>query len=298
MQKDNISKELFPQTSTPFSPPRSPIKPSLSIRQNMLPTNTDTTSILDIIQPSQQSGTFNLSQTSDLDIQNSQNSINNSLLSPNISNTASNIINSTQDSILLSPTESARDSNEVHVTNASDCQNQNPTTTSTSNTTTTNTLNQSSSSSHPDYLLSSKTGLSNQKRDSKRQQWITRFGLEHVVLSSDQKNICSIGGLDFRHITVDMLSRFARTNKVSLPDRQRIKSKVIFNIVQRIKAGKTIQNIKDIATAEAKKKVKPSCIFSDGTLFRVINTVTNEQGRASFLATKNDFDKEDIDSKK
>ena len=33
-------------------------------------------------------------------------------------------------------------------------------------------------------------------------------------------------------------------------------------------------------------------------MFRVINTITNEQGRASFLATSNDYDKEDIDSKK
>ena len=45
-----------------------------------------------------------------------------------------------------------------------------------------------------------------------------------------------------------------------------------------------------------KKRFCPSILKNDGTLFRVINVITSERGRSSFIATRKDFDRVDIDS--
>ena len=44
------------------------------------------------------------------------------------------------------------------------------------------------------------------------------------------------------------------------------------------------------------KSTKPKCLTKEGTLFRIINVITSSHGKQSFMITRQDYDREDIDS--
>ena len=71
----------------------------------------------------------------------------------------------------------------------------------------------------------------------------------------------------------------------------------MYKILYTIKsAGDTIEYLKKKQKASIKKRFKPGFLKYDGTLFRIVNVLTSEQGRSSFISTKKDYDRVDIDS--
>ena len=94
-----------------------------------------------------------------------------------------------------------------------------------------------------------------------------------------------------------MLSDFIR-NKLGhtiTADNRTLKK--MYKILYTIKsAGNTIKHLKKKQNASIKKRFKPGFLQYDGTLFRIVNVITSEQGGSSFISTKKDYDRVDIDS--
>ena len=150
----------------------------------------------------------------------------------------------------------------------------------------------------PDYLFNKKNdSLSKSEKDKLRSNYICQYDIDDVVIDKGKNTVVSIGDLDVSIITSKMVSDFVKLKLGhAIPTDQRAVKKV-FDILYTIKAsGSTMNFLIKKQEAYMKKRFRPSILKNDGTLFRVVNVITSERGRSSFIATRKDFDRVDIDS--
>lgn len=198
--------------------------------------------------------------------------------------------------------------NEVNVTSQITQATNSSSSTNTSNNNTTHTApifpnlqsNSSTETTLPNYLFNTKfkSTLSKKEIAIKKSEFICKtYSIDDVVLNEETKSITCIGTLLPTNITSKMLSDFIR-NKLGhtiTADNRTLKK--MYKILYTIKsAGDTIEYLKKKQKASIKKRFKPGFLKYDGTLFRIVNVLTSEQGRSSFISTKKDYDRVDIDS--
>ena len=150
----------------------------------------------------------------------------------------------------------------------------------------------------PEYLFNRKNDtISKEEKVKLRSKYICQYDIDDVVIDKEKQTVVSVGNLDTSIITSRMVSDFVKIKLGhGIPTDQRTVKKV-FDILYTIKAsGSTMNFLIKKQEANMKKKFRPSILKKDGTLFRVINIITSERGRSSFIATRKDFDRVDIDS--
>ena len=161
-------------------------------------------------------------------------------------------------------------------------------------------LNESdkNTSALPEYLFNRKNDtISKEEKVKLRSKYICQYDIDDVVIDKEKQTVVSVGNLDTSIITSRMVSDFVKIKLGhGIPTDQRTVKKV-FDILYTIKAsGSTMNFLIKKQEANMKKKFRPSILKKDGTLFRVINVITSERGRSSFISTRKDFDRVDIDS--
>ena len=130
-------------------------------------------------------------------------------------------------------------------------------------------------------------------------EYICQFKQNDVLIDKEKQQVISIGSLNKRHINSTMITKFVRgVIGYRIPDGLRTKEevfKILYNVVV---SGNTLSYIKKRSAMASRKKTFPNAVKRKGTLFRIINVITSEQGKISFIKTKKDYDREDIDSNK
>ena len=124
--------------------------------------------------------------------------------------------------------------------------------------------------------------------------WAVNLKLEHVILTDDKNDIESIGGKEWKKRTLVIKRAFIGANGIKIPHKLRTSKDVGEIVAQQICA----KSQRDIMVPQKKKKsasTKPKCLTRDGTLYRVINTIS--ECKDSFIETKNAHDKDDLDSR-
>ena len=120
----------------------------------------------------------------------------------------------------------------------------------------------------PSYLYNNST-VKGAERQTLREEWISQFNHKDIILTSNQIEIESIGGLDYACINHKMLLTFCRPYNIPYGAKRTMDSlgKVL---LEKVKSGTMMSKLKSSLEDNLKKSKasKPKCITKDGTLFR------------------------------
>ena len=152
----------------------------------------------------------------------------------------------------------------------------------------------------PEWLLSPKTDMPKDERAKKQADWIREYDHTHVKLTPDRKEIETIGDLPYDYISSRMLQILCRPYSFPPVNGTTGKKALEMGLIAAIRSGKVMDMVKQKLKAKLKpsKSTKPTCVKKEGTLFRLINVITSEDGKPSFINTMNNYDREDLDRNK
>ena len=138
-----------------------------------------------------------------------------------------------------------------------------------------------------------------EERIKKQSQWISNYTIYDCKLNEDKTELESIGGLPIDKITTKMLQKFCQPYQFPPIDGKRNKDSYCAILVESLKSEEIMEKLQKKLVSKirsTKSSSKPIFIKHDGTLFRVINVITSEEGKRTFIKTMQDYDREDIDS--
>ena len=160
----------------------------------------------------------------------------------------------------------------------------------------------------PEYITTNKLpkGLTQRQVEQKRKEFICKYNFDDVVLTEDGNGVYSIGPLLYgkNQIRSSMMVSFLRKNNQKVGDVQN-KKEYCRNMIVHITKVRRNGGLKkeDIKKSVQNKTggvssaiTKPSFLTRDGTLFRVINVITSEEGRKLFIRTRQNFTRKQLDT--
>lgn len=127
-------------------------------------------------------------------------------------------------------------------------------------------------------------------RNKEETEWIKNVTQDSIILSEDKNVIESIGNKQISTINCNLLTKIARKFHGVIPNNKR-KKEDILNIILNTVLSKEY-NIGDIGSNNLpkrnknKNRTRPSSMKSDNTFYRIINTITCEEGRVYFMKTR------------
>ena len=135
-------------------------------------------------------------------------------------------------------------------------------------------------------------------KDHDRIQFAERMTFQQVTLNAGKDCIVSIGGCVFAKFTNAMCRHFLRSKGISIPDKQRTKTHLEQMIVAKINGTSYREKVTKKARKKGANTTKPAAVQNDGTLYRIINTVTHESTRQSYIGLFKTLERlEELDSK-
>ena len=134
-------------------------------------------------------------------------------------------------------------------------------------------------------------------------EWLKQFGMKDVVLSKDGNSIHSIGKLPFKkHVKSFMLRGFIRHCDYEIKANQDTMSHYINMVIYIAKNGSLrgsayAQAAVTRASSSSSPTTRPKFLTKRGTIYRLINVITSEEGRELVAQTCRNKTRSDLDSK-
>jgi hypothetical protein len=94
-----------------------------------------------------------------------------------------------------------------------------------------------------------------------------------------------------------MCRHFLGSKGISIPDKQRLKTHLEQMIIAKINGTSYREKVTKKARKKGAKTTKPAAVQNDGTLYRIINTVTHESARQSYIGLFKTLERLELDSK-
>ena len=133
------------------------------------------------------------------------------------------------------------------------------------------------------------------KEEKQQVDWARVQKIDSIVLNEDKHEIFLMGGIPVKNWTNKMLPAFCRENGINVPEKRKIRSDCIRFIINH-KKGRAF--CKKVATKGGKKisaSTRPHAAPRDGTLLRVILTITHPEGRSLYIKTNDKFDRSELE---
>ena len=149
----------------------------------------------------------------------------------------------------------------------------------------------------PDFLKRKSTEWPDiNEKQVKRIEWISQIPLHEFKVSNDGKMLLSVKQIPSSYMTSKMLSHYCKKILgLSLGNGNRMLEQVKTFIVKHIMNTTSINKFVVSKRTTKNPKTKPQCLLNDGTLYRVINVITSEEGRGMFIKTRKQHTCVDLD---
>jgi len=140
-----------------------------------------------------------------------------------------------------------------------------------------------------------------EKKQQKKEQfdrqvaWAKTLTIDHIIADEDGTDVNTLGGTEWAPLHGEVKKAFMQKNKITIPHKMRKVGDFGKVVMNHIKA----QGYKNNLTAPNRRSrsaaTKPTCIVEEGTLFRVINTIT--ECKEDYIETNNAHDQADQDTR-
>ncbi len=127
-------------------------------------------------------------------------------------------------------------------------------------------------------------------RRNEESEWIKNVTQDSIILTKDNNSIQTIGNKQISTINCNLLTKIARKFHGVIPNNKR-KKEDILNIIVNTVLSKDFTT-GDIDTSKTpkrntnKNRTRPLTVQTDNTFYRIINTITCEEGRIHFMKTR------------
>ena len=129
-----------------------------------------------------------------------------------------------------------------------------------------------------------------------KEDWASNLTLDKIEFNSNMTDIVSIAGVPLKKFVGKMLVKFLRSNHIPCPNGQVSKGHRIQHLINHAKNKPVRAAIAQSVRGKKKNKgTKPLVVTKDGTLYRVILTITNGTSRSNFIETMKTRSRADID---
>ena len=117
-----------------------------------------------------------------------------------------------------------------------------------------------------------------------------------IEYDSNKSDIVSIAGVPMKKFIGKMLLKFVRTNNIPCPNGQVSKGHCIQHLINHAKNKPAREKIAQSVRGKKRNKgTKPLVVSKDGTLYRVILTITHSTSRTNYIETMKTRSRADID---
>ena len=126
-------------------------------------------------------------------------------------------------------------------------------------------------------------------KHNKESEWLKNITQDSIVLTEDNEHIESIGEKQISSINCNLLTRVARKFHSVIPNSKRKKEDILKIIINTVLSNEYTTNNNFIKTPKRNKnssRTRPKSMKSDNTFYRIINTITCEEGRIHFMKTR------------
>jgi hypothetical protein len=130
----------------------------------------------------------------------------------------------------------------------------------------------------------------------KKEDWASTLKLDKIEFNSNMTDIVSIAGVPLKKFVGKMLVKFLRGNHIPCPNGQVSKGHCIQHLINHTKNKPVRAAIAQSVRAKKRNKgTKPLVVTKDGTMYRVILTITNGTSRSNYIETMKTRSRADID---
>ena len=126
--------------------------------------------------------------------------------------------------------------------------------------------------------------------------WSKSLTLADVKFNDDMTDIVDIKGKAIKNFVGKMLINFCRANQVKIRDGEGTKQNCVEKIIAYKKGTPMREKIAKTMQKRKSKETRPISVTMEGTLYRVVLTITHARCRQPYLRTMSKRSREDIDT--
>lgn len=105
-------------------------------------------------------------------------------------------------------------------------------------------------------------------------KWIEQMTMDHIVLTLDGNDVLSVGGRPWSSLKAYAKIAFISKNKIRVPSAFRSNNKYGECIANTVKAKQYVKSTGKKKNNDSSPLTKPTCLTTDGTLYRIIEVIT------------------------
>lgn len=136
------------------------------------------------------------------------------------------------------------------------------------------------------------------EKKARQLKWIEQMTMDHIVLTSDNNDVLSVGGVQWSGLKAYVKIAFITKNKIRVPSELRSNAKYGECIANTVKAEQYVKSTGKKKKDDSSPLTKPTCLTKDGTLYRIIEVITALVLNQYFQKTLLPFSRGDLDAVK
>ena len=129
----------------------------------------------------------------------------------------------------------------------------------------------------------------------RKEAWAESLNMSQVKFSEDHTSIESICGAPLKNFKGKMLIKFCRGNNIIVPNGQSTKAHCIQHIINHQKTASLRKKIGEVVRPPKNKATRPIVVTTEGTLYRVVLTITSEGLKETYMKTFGKKDRQQLD---